>query len=177
MKCTPSPVSFLLFQYFFFTLRRIWGVSCNLSVGLAFSYSLTCFSIMFFHFVKKTQLFLISLCLVVFSASLPAVFPELIISVLAACLWQGSLAGRKAGRWPLRSWVIQVRCWRCPWGASVSYLFGMPENTSAMSRPEQNTLGKGSTLRPGRGGKLLKETHAQFFRKRVEGSTLVPKQM
>lgn len=52
---------------------------------------------------------------------------------VAACLWQGSLAGRKAGWWPLRSWVTQVRCKRCPWGACVSYLCGMPENTHPLS--------------------------------------------
>lgn len=93
------------------------------------------------------SIFSLSLALVFFflffsAAPLPAGFPELIISVLAACLWQGSLAGRKAGRWPLRSWVIQVRCWRCPWGASVSYLCGMPENTLATSPPAAQLLNK-----------------------------------
>lgn len=44
-------------------------------------------------------------------------------------LWQ---EGRQ-GWWPLRSWVTQVRCKRCPWGACVSYLCWMPENTHPLS--------------------------------------------
>lgn len=96
------------------------GVSCNLSIG----FSLVILSLVLHHLSLAPLSFSLS------SASfplapLPAGFPELIISVSAACLWRGSLTGRKAGWWPQRSWVTQVRCRQCPWGACVSYLCGM----------------------------------------------------
>lgn len=124
-------------------VSRGLGVSCNLSIGFSLVCTVTCspsylsllpwpFSISFPYLSANDYPFLsllLSVSLFFAPAPLSAGFPELIISVFAACFWQGSLAGRKAGWWPLRSWVTQVRCKRCPWGACVSYLCGLPENT------------------------------------------------
>lgn len=151
--------------FFFASVPRGLGVSCNLSIGLSLAYPVTCspsylflltrFSIPSFFSINVSVLSFGLFFLFLFAlAPLSAGFPELIISPLAACLWQGSLAGRKAGWWPLRSWVTQVRCKRCPWGASVSYLCGMPENTHALflarsAAPQQaqpSHTGKGSPL-------------------------------
>lgn len=70
------------------------------------------------------------------------------ICVFAACLWRGSFAGRKAGWWPLRSAVTQVRCKRCPWGACVSLpLWNAKEHQfSVLALPHKlmlHTLAKG----------------------------------
>ena len=147
---------FFLFLSLSFSLAlpvsRGLGVSCNLSIGFSLVYTVTCspsylsllpwpFSISFPYLSANNYpflSFLLSASLFVAPAPLSAGFPERIISVFAACFWQGSLAGRKAGWWPLRSWVTQVRCKRCPWGACVSYLCGMPENTCL--NPQHSSL-------------------------------------
>lgn len=134
---------FFIFS-FFLSLSAPWGlgVSCNLSIGFSLCLSCHLFSIIslslspkpfLFHFHVSLPMLFRFLSLSFALAPLSAGFPELIISVFAACLWQGSLAGRKAGWWPLRSWVTQVRCKRCPWGVCVSYLCGMPENTHPLA--------------------------------------------
>lgn len=133
-----------------------WGVSCNLSVGFSLASMVTCSIISIpFLFRQFCSLFLaLALTwLAPFSRScsqalLLAGFPARIICVFAACLWQGSFAGRKAGWWPLRSPVTQVRCKQCPWGACVSLsLWNAREHQfSILTLPQklmQRTLGKG----------------------------------
>lgn len=133
-----------------------WGVSCNLSVGFSLASMVICSIISIpFLFRQFCSLFpaLALTWLAPFSRScsqapLPAGFPARIICVFAACLWRGSFAGRKAGWWPLRSPVTQVRCKQCPWGACVSLsLWNAREHQfSILTLPQelmQRTLGKG----------------------------------
>lgn len=139
----PCPVSFFLL--FSLALSRgDWGFPVTWAVGSPsliltlvhhhISFSLT-ISLLYLFGHDSSLSISFSVHRSFARAPLSAGLPELIISVFAACLWQGSLAGRKAGRWPLRSWVTQVRLKRCPWGACVSYPSGMPQNTRPLSQP------------------------------------------
>lgn len=122
-------LSFCLFSLFSSRSLRDWGVSCNLRVGFSLSCTNTCsvisISLSSGNFIPISSLgrspgSSLSLVLCSHGLRLSAGFPAHIVCVFAACLWRGSSAGRKAGWWPLRSVVTQVRCKRCPWGACVS---------------------------------------------------------
>lgn len=148
MKYTLSPwLCLSFFSYFFLSLSLGGlGVSCNTNTGFSLVYPVTWSSHLFlflcdpFSYDSHVSLPLISSLSSSVSLSSPltalsVAFPEPIISVFAMCLWQGSLAGRKAGWWPLRSGVDSGPVQAVPIGARVSDLCDMPENTHPLSYP------------------------------------------
>lgn len=115
-KCTPSPspVSFPLFHFLFFSLSAPWGlgVSCNLSIGFSLAYPVTCSPSYLFLFLLD-HFYSISMslfpCFFAFCLSLSLSLLSLLgfLNLLSACLqhvcdraaWQ---EGRQAdGHWDL----------------------------------------------------------------------------